>query len=88
MADGTFAWPEGQSGRSIARYGFDQPLQGDEMEHEMFLMDLCDLAKIDATRHIGTPDNGFDRADAKEIAARTVNKQKRKSRITRSRKSR
>jgi hypothetical protein len=70
VADGTFAWPEGQSGRTIARYGFDEPVQGGEMGHEMFLMDLCDLARIDATRHIGTPENGFDRADAKEIADR------------------
>ncbi|MDX6690224.1 MAG: hypothetical protein QOG15_1681 [Solirubrobacteraceae bacterium] len=69
IADGRFAWPEGQSGRAVARYGFDQPVH-DAMEHEMFLMDLCDLAKIDASRHVGTPANGYERDDAPEIAKR------------------
>ena len=69
VADGRFAWPEGQSGRAVARYGFDQPVR-DAMEREMFLMDLCDLAKIDASRHVGTPSNGYDRADAADIAKR------------------
>jgi hypothetical protein len=69
VVDGEFAWPDGQSGRTVARFGFDQPVQ-DPMEREMFLMDLCDLAKIDASRHVGTPESGFERADAPEIAKR------------------
>jgi hypothetical protein len=70
IVDGTFAWPTGQSGRTIARYGFDQPVRDDPMEREIFLMDLCDLAKMDATRHIGSHEQEFDRADVAEIAKR------------------
>lgn len=70
IVDGTFAWPGGQSGRTIARYGFDQPVGDDPMDREMFLMDLCDLAKMDATRHIGSHEQEFDRSDAGAIAKR------------------
>ena len=63
IVDGRFAWPSGQSGRSIAQFGFDVPVTG-EWDLEQFLMDLCDLAKSDATRHIGTSEAGFDHADA------------------------
>ncbi len=69
VVDGRFAWPDGHSGRSVAQYGFDRPVT-DPVEHDQFLMDLCDLAKIDAKRHIGDPDNGFERADAPQIARR------------------
>ncbi|MGH2840974.1 MAG: hypothetical protein ACRDKY_09145 [Solirubrobacteraceae bacterium] len=69
VVDGAFAWPGGQSGRTAARHGFDRPVS-DPMERETFLMDLCDLAKIDACRHIGTPESGFDRDDADAIAKR------------------
>jgi hypothetical protein len=69
IVDGKFAWPEGQSGRAVPRYGFDQPIR-DPMDRETFLMDLCDLAKIDAARHIGSSERDFDRAEALEIAKR------------------
>jgi|GEM_PF-3554961 len=67
IVDGRYAWPDGQSGRAASRFGFDQPVY-DPIEHEQFLMDLCDLAKIDACRYVGDPGNGFDRGDAAEIA--------------------
>ena len=66
---GRFAWPKGQSGRSILQFGFDVPVRG-EADLEQFLMDLCDLAKSDAARHIGTHPGDFDRADAPAIAGR------------------
>jgi hypothetical protein len=69
VVDGTFAWPEGQSGRAASRWGFDQPVY-DPIEREQFLMDLCDLARNDACRHIGDPQNGFERDDAEAIAER------------------
>jgi len=68
VIDGIFAWPEGQSGRTASRWGFDRPV--DPSERDEFLMDLCDLAKIDACRHIGDPQNGHDRDDAAVIAKR------------------
>ena len=69
VVDGRFAWPDGQCGRSIAQFGFDAPVRS-EFELEQFLMDLCDLAKSDASRHIGTQEDEFDRDDAEAIAAR------------------
>jgi hypothetical protein len=69
VVDGRFAWPDGQSGRSIAMFGFDAPITG-EWDLEQFLMDLCDLAKSDAARHIGEHEGEFDRADAEELARR------------------
>jgi hypothetical protein len=69
VVDGRFAWPEGQCGRSILHFGFDAPVTS-EVELEQFLMDLCDLAKSDASRHIGTHEGEFDRDDAEAIAAR------------------
>src|SRR3954452_14922580 len=69
VVDGRFAWPEGQCARSILRFGFDVPVT-DEFELEQFLMDLCDLAKSDASRHIGEHHDEFDRADAEAIGAR------------------
>ena len=69
VVDGRFAWPEGQCGRAIAQFGFDAPVTS-EFELEQFLMDLCDLAKSDASRHIGTNESEFDRDDAEAIAAR------------------
>ena len=33
-------------------------------------MDLCDMAKSDAARHIGSNEGEFDRADAPELAKR------------------
>jgi hypothetical protein len=69
VPDGRFAWPEGQSGRSIRHFGFDVPVTGED-ELDQFLMDLCDLAKSDAARHIGTNEQEFDRADALAIAER------------------
>ena len=69
IVDGRFAWPNGQSGRSIMNFGFDKPVR-DEWELEQFLMDLCDLAKSDAARHIGSNEGEFDRADAAQIAKR------------------
>jgi len=69
VIDGRFAWPEGQCGRSILQFGVDAPVTS-EMELDQFLMDLCDLAKSDASRHIGTNEREFDRADAGAIAER------------------
>jgi hypothetical protein len=69
VVDGAFAWPDGQSGRAVSRWGFDQPII-DPAEPEQFLMDLCDLAKQDACRHIGDPENGYQRDDAEAIARR------------------
>ncbi len=69
MSDGRFRWSGGQSGRSIAQFGFDVPVRGD-WDLEQFLMDICDLAKSDATRWIGEHEAQFDRADAGAIAAR------------------
>ncbi len=69
VAGGRFAWPEGQSGRSIARFGFDVPVTG-EWDLEQFLMDLCDLVRSDAARHIGTNEAEFHRADAPALAER------------------
>ena len=69
VVDGRFAWPDGQCGRSIMQFGFDAPVAS-EFEFEQFLMDLCDLAKSDASRHIGTHEDAFHRDDAEAIAAR------------------
>ncbi len=69
VADGRFAWPDGQCGRSIAQFGFDVPVRS-EWDLEQFLMDLCDLAKSDAARHIGEHESEFDRDDAAAIAER------------------
>jgi hypothetical protein len=69
VVDGRFAWPDGQCGRSIAQFGFDVPVRG-EWDLEQFLMDLCDLAKSDAARHIGEHESEFDREDAAAIAER------------------
>jgi hypothetical protein len=69
VVDGRFAWPDGQCGRSIAQFGFDVPVRG-EWDLEQFLMDLCDLAKSDAARHIGEHESEFDRNDAAAIAER------------------
>jgi hypothetical protein len=69
VVDGRFAWGRGQCGRSIMHFGFDRPVR-DELEAEQFLMDLCDMAKSDAQRHIGTNEADYDRADAARIAAR------------------
>ena len=69
VADGRFAWPKGQCGRSIMHFGFDRPARG-EWELEQFLMDLCDMAKSDAARHIGSHESEIDRSDAAELAKR------------------
>ena len=69
VVDGRFAWREGQCGRSIMQFGFDAPVTS-EFELEQFLMDLCDLAKSDASRYIGTNEREFQRDDAAAIAAR------------------
>jgi hypothetical protein len=69
VVDGRFAWAGGQCGRSVLQFGFDNPVRS-EGELEQFLMDLCDRAKSDATRHIGENEGEFDRADAAAIAAR------------------
>jgi hypothetical protein len=69
VAGGRFAWPDGQSGRSIANFGFDAPVTG-EWELEQFLMDLCDLCKSDAARHIGSNESDVDRDDAPALAKR------------------
>lgn len=66
---GRFAWPQGQSGRSIMHFGFDKPVRS-EFELEQFLMDLCDLAKSDAARHIGAHESEIDRTDAPALAER------------------
>lgn len=41
-----------------------------EWDLEQFLMDLCSLAKSDATRYVGEHEDEFDRADALAIATR------------------
>jgi hypothetical protein len=69
VVDGRFAWPDGQSGRSIANFGFDAPV-GQESELDQFLMDLCDLCKSDAARHIAGNEGGVDRDDAPALAKR------------------
>jgi hypothetical protein len=69
VVDGRFAWPDGQCGRSILRFGFDVPVTSQD-DLDLFLMDLCDLAKSDASRHIGTHEREFDRGDAGAIAER------------------
>lgn len=69
VADGRFAWEKGQCGRSIMHFGFDKPVTT-EWELEQFLMDLCDMAKSDAARHIGSGESEIDRADAPELARR------------------
>lgn len=69
VADGAFAWRDGQCGRAIRAFGFDVPVRG-ECDLEQFLMDLCSLAKSDATRYIGEHEDEFHRADAPAIAAR------------------
>ncbi|HUR84507.1 MAG TPA: hypothetical protein VMY78_04120 [Solirubrobacteraceae bacterium] len=69
VVDGRFAWPEGQSGRAIRNFGFDRPVAG-EADLEHFLMDLCDVAKSDASRHIGEHHEAFHRGDATLIARR------------------
>ena len=69
VTDGRFAWSEGQCGRSIMHFGFDAPVRS-EFELEQFLMDLCDLAKSDAARHIGAHEGEIDRADAPALAER------------------
>ena len=69
VVDGRFAWPDGQCGRSIMHFGFDEPVRSD-FELEQFLMDLCDLAKSDAARHIGAHEGEIDRADAPALAER------------------
>ncbi len=69
VVDGRFAWPEGQSGRAIRNFGFDRPVAG-EADLEQFLMDLCDVAKSDASRHVGENHDAFDRNDATAIARR------------------
>ena len=69
VVDGRYAWREGQSGRAIMQFGFDAPVGGEE-HFEQFLMDLCDLAKSDAARHIGSNEGEFDRDDAVGIAER------------------
>ena len=69
VADGEFLWRDGQCGRAISAFGFDVAV-GSEWDLEQFLMDLCSLAKSDATRHIGEHESDFDRADAGAIAAR------------------
>ncbi len=69
VVDGRFAWAEGQCGRSVLQFGFDVPVRSED-ELDQFLMDLCDRAKSDATRHIGEHESEFDRDDARAIATR------------------
>jgi hypothetical protein len=69
VVDGRFAWTGGQCGRSIRQFGFDVPVAG-EAGLDQFLMDLCDLAKSDASRHIGSNETDFDRDDARAIGKR------------------
>jgi len=69
VADGRFAWADGQCGRSVMQFGFDVPVRGED-ELDQFLMDLCDRAKSDAARHIGKHESEFDRDDAPAIATR------------------
>ena len=70
VVDGRFAWPGGQSGRAIRSFGFDRPVAGGETELEQFLMDLCDVAKSDASRHVGENEAAFHRGEATAIARR------------------
>jgi hypothetical protein len=69
VVDGRFAWPKGQSGRSIMHFGFDRPVRS-EWDLEQFLMDLCDMTKSDAARHIGSNEGAIDRDDAPALAER------------------
>ncbi|HEV2057754.1 MAG TPA: hypothetical protein VGR11_00270 [Solirubrobacteraceae bacterium] len=69
VVDGRFAWADGQCGRSIMHFGFDAPVRS-EGELEQFLMDLCDMAKSDAARHIGSNESEIDRGDAAALAER------------------
>jgi hypothetical protein len=69
VEDGRFLWADGQCGRAVMQFGFDQPVHG-EPEFDQFLMDLCDRAKNDATRHIGQNEGDFDRADAAALGRR------------------
>jgi hypothetical protein len=69
VVDGRFAWRDGQCGRAILRFGFDAPVAG-EAALEQFLMDLCDLAKSDASRHIGSNEAQLHRDDARALAGR------------------
>lgn len=69
VEDGRFAWAGGQCGRSVMHFGFDTPPRG-EWDLEQFLMDLCDMAKSDAARHIGSNESQFPRADAPALAER------------------
>ncbi len=69
VAGGRFRWPDGQAGRAISYFGFDAPVR-EEWELEQFLMDLCDLCKSDAARHIGSNESGVDRDDAPALAKR------------------
>ncbi|MEA2233560.1 MAG: hypothetical protein QOD83_3376 [Solirubrobacteraceae bacterium] len=69
IVGGRFLWADGQCGRALQYYGFDEPVR-DEFQHDLLLMDLCDLAKSDASRHIGSNESEFDRADAAAIAER------------------
>jgi len=67
VVDGRFAWAEGQCGRSIKHFGFDKPVSS-EWDLEQYLMDLCDMAKSDAARHIGSNEGAIDRDDAPDLA--------------------
>jgi hypothetical protein len=67
--DGRFRWPGGQAGRAISYFGFDAPVR-EEWELEQFLMDICDLCKSDASRHIGASQSDVDRDDAPALAKR------------------
>ncbi|MBW3607915.1 MAG: hypothetical protein KY463_06110 [Actinobacteria bacterium] len=69
VVDGRFAWADGQCGRSIMHFGFDAPVRS-EGELDQFLMDLCDMAKSDAARHIGSNESEIDRGDAPALAKR------------------
>lgn len=69
VEDGRFRWAEGQCGRSIMHFGFDTPVHS-EWDLEQFLMDLCDMAKSDAARHIGSNQSEIDRAQAPALAER------------------
>jgi hypothetical protein len=69
VVDGRFAWTDGQCGRSVRQFGFDAPVAG-TTDLDQFLMDLCDLAKSDASRHIGTNEADFDRDDVRAIGRR------------------
>lgn len=69
VTDGRFAWADGQCGRSIMHFGFDHPVRS-EGELDQFLMDLCDMAKSDAARHIGSNEGEFHRDEAPALADR------------------